>query len=54
MLLLGSRDHVMENAVDEVLNKSDVGWLVMVATHSVGTDDSSVGIPCHGTGDVDE
>jgi hypothetical protein len=47
MFFLGSRDHVMEDSVHEMLDKCDVGRLVVVPTDAVGTDNASVGIPGH-------
>lgn len=54
MCFLRAGDHVVEAAVDEVLDKGDVGGLVVVAGDAVGSEDAGVGVPGHGAGDVDE
>jgi hypothetical protein len=37
MFSLRTRDHVVQDSADKVLNEADVGRLVMVADDSVGT-----------------
>ena len=53
VFLLGAGDHVMQDAVDEVFNEADIGGLVVEAADAVGADQSGVGVPGHGAGDVD-
>ena len=54
MFALRAGDHVVQDSMDEVLGKADVGWLVMVTEDSVRPHHATMRVPGHAARDIDQ